>query len=97
MSTTHTPGPWRAFYNRQTKQLELGRPSTNGLEIVEPVAVLTTSITKENLDLIEAAPELLEALQHALQAWESYSETGFPNPNLRKYQTAIAKATGGET
>jgi len=96
MTDKHTSGPW-TFYTE---------PQPNGCQIVGSrgimVAMLAHSVNypdqKEealaNARLIAAAPELLEALITAEQA---FVDSGIPlacHASLRQIRDAIAQATG---
>lgn len=83
----HTPGPWYAGKD----WLSMMICNADGF----PVAEAKVSYVKRSLEeaeanarLIEAAPELLEALRLAV------GRQGFSNDELISARAAIAKATG---
>ncbi len=103
-----TPGPWSSdsacgLYARNITGADgathvatvlTGRPARSGREAwdaVEPV-----QYGAGNLALIEAAPNLLEALRWAVNFIDIYAreESGPATPELNKARRAIAKATG---
>lgn len=51
---------------------------------------------RANARLIAAAPEMLEALQDAMRWFSKLDDwSGVGDPDIAKYEAAIAKATGG--
>jgi hypothetical protein len=99
----HTPGPWVV-----TSDGHYVSPAADLTKIVALVFRPDTDSETERLDnarLIAAAPELLEALREARDAlhqhyvdWDGEPEDAVPLQLARaKCETAIAKATAGET
>ena len=96
MSAAHTPGPWRLTIYKIT---EGEKVISYGWSIVDAksrsVPLHSIDGSKQalaNARLIAAAPELLEALQGALESME----TGVTSLGvIRAARAAIAKATGG--
>ena len=96
----HTPGPWWADFD--------GENTFDGVEIQQvgrlhyvPVANVPVDYTdreerEANARLIAAAPDLLEALDEAIE-WDSHDDMGWPALWLEKAETAIAKAKGKDT
>lgn len=82
MKTQHTPGPW--IYCEKT--LQVGKSSQNGYRL------LANLCDRENLSLIAAAPELLEALE-AVMALPA-NEPARIVLLLPQIKAAIAKAKG---
>ncbi len=88
MSTQHTKGPWKVAP-------DFSIVSEHAYyKIAEIVAGDRDGECEANASLIAAAPELLEALQAALEALRG--SAGFDEINNAKKQVkaAIAKATG---
>jgi len=89
MEHKHTPGPWRTA-GRMTNGAILIR----GSEATSEVAVVLQNDTRYSVDetarLIAAAPELLEALQDAVE----YLKNHLPDDMIAPHLSAIAKATG---
>lgn len=94
METKHTPGPWRAGSGTGGKgsvvsdQLAVG--ALNGSDAVEYYGgnLIAESVAQENIPLIAAAPDMLEALEACYAALHPNSDEGA----MARY--AIAKATG---
>lgn len=91
----HTPGPWklRRFPhsgNNSTFVTDSTPDGANGTFRGQLIASMTTAPeTLANLQLISAAPELLEVLHDIMD------EAEFGDPSLEaKARAAIAKATG---
>ena len=84
----HTPGPWHVFKDSSIYSKHAD------YTLAEIVAGMTDEECDANARLIAAAPELLKALQAALDALRG--SAGFDEINNAKKQVkaAIAKATG---
>ena len=106
MDTKHTPGPWRAGSGTGGKGSvvcnQLAAGALSGSDAVEYYGgnLIAESVAQENIPLIAAAPELLEALR---DLDECYCEAGQQlsredrhrhRMTLIKARAAIAKATG---
>ena len=93
--TKHTPGPWN-FYD------DSNDGKTNRIEIVavgKTVARIYHSVPAEDLPnarLIAAAPDLLDALETALDGWQrEFEYLAKRTPEwVTKARASIAKATG---
>lgn len=86
-TTKHTPGPWK-------QESELGIGPQLLVKCNDALVARATSI--EDARLIAAAPELLEALQYALNRisfLEGFTEGKADPSNLPMIRAAIAKAT----
>lgn len=87
-----TPGPW--FYSGKHEECDVRYVSTStNRDVVNDVAVLFSGEPEErqaNANLIAAAPELLEALQDALHAYDKHGE----HSEWDSARAAIAKALG---
>ena len=114
MNTQHTPGPWFVGCTCQTHiQIvtcnESDEPNALIATIDEtshnPLAI--TDEVKANARLISASPELLEACEAMLRAFENYSNEFNPSGRVKRVcdwgklnddmmlaRAAIAKATG---
>jgi hypothetical protein len=101
MSAQHTPGPWHLrLSNNATPHIEHGdcfRDEVGELDnriCVMPAEIVQSFNSFANARLIAAAPDLLEALQAALEALRG--SAGFDEINNAKKQikAAIDKATG---
>ena len=87
MKTQHTPGPWKTngdpvVFSNDSSQF-IAFTDTRGI---------SSDAAKANARLIAAAPDLLEALKHAVEIAE-YKTPGYWY-DLLKYRAIIAKATG---
>lgn len=97
---THTPGPWRiGGRDSVVCDTEIPQFQTAGSVDAYGGHLVAESIARENLYIISAAPEMLEALEAALQFVEHFSHswngTGeHPMEIAVKARTAIAKARG---
>lgn len=100
MTTKYTPGPWLVD-GAGTKAMVRGADLT----IVAVRHRLIGPTHEANARLIAAAPELLEALQGAIKAWDAvYPSMKFDGDvetledfefgEFQKARAAIAKATG---
>jgi hypothetical protein len=90
-NTQYTPAPWKIGVRQPSSDKFIYGPS--GEEVADCDRLFNTP--QENLAnarLIAAAPELLEALQAAEIAIESYS--GGESSDLETIRAAISKATG---
>ena len=90
----HTPGPWTVNYETDINGME-NDPENGCAGLVDVAHVYMRTVPgrhEANARLIAAAPELLEALQEAVDR-QAYREGSGPNwwENAR---AAIAKATG---
>jgi hypothetical protein len=95
MSAKHTRGPWAAELGRNGSfSIEAERGGiANGLLVLASrnEHPLMADQMHANARMIAAAPELLEALQRFLKAWEDDSDGAGAAKQAR---AAIAKATG---
>ena len=94
MSATHTPGPWTTY-------LALGDDDPEDQTLGPYLAIsagdgfapcgfeLRGYISRENANLMAAAPDLLEALEKILP-WHDHTD----NPTANQCRAAIAKAYG---
>lgn len=97
MTTQHTPGPWTIRpYNFDAVRDAQGIFSAGcRIPICHSIMGNDLGQADANARLIAAAPELLAALQRALDAIEYYhAREGSPD-TLADARAAIARATGG--
>jgi hypothetical protein len=88
MTTKHTPTPWVSEGSTQDGDFTIYNAKT-----FDGVLDIHVGTFKENnLSLILAAPELLDALLYLLAAWER--TIGANSDETYKAKTAIAKALG---
>ena len=95
-TTTHTPGPWTVDGN------EIFGPQDSGVIVARlpewGILADGPDPAAHNARLIAAAPDLLEALQYALERFECIpehrDEIGLYRTGARLARAAIAKATG---
>ena len=102
--TKHTPGPWR-IGRLESWEMD-GTPfrrvyfPNSAAKYLEDQPVQEAHIRGDNCDenamLIAAAPDLLHALDEAIE-WDSHDDMGWPALWLEKAETAIAKAKGEDT
>ena len=93
----HTPGPWKwdpelsPEWNYAYDSLQ----SNDGQTILDGLQHLDGGVSVDYLDarLIQAAPDLLEALEKMLDVWEHGGLKPYP---IAKARAAIAKATGAK-
>ena len=90
MSTKHTPGPWKAYTAAKNQKEYQVYTDTSG-HIACGVEHVAWTNTEANARLISAAPEMLVALEAALNWLEC---TGVDNGINLKIHAAIAKARG---
>ena len=89
----HTPGPWSVnvigqhWNNKSLKHIEV----TFGQD---GECICDTVYNPSDANLIAAAPDLLEALQNMVTAYEY--EASIDNPALLAARAAISKALGEE-
>ena len=95
----HTPGPWvieRPI--NHVGMVEIDGPSLTcrGFTIATDVDAQRAACIEADARLIAAAPDLLEALEWALDAWDTHNRTGDPmQGDWESYAiAAIAKAKG---
>ena len=87
MTSTHTPGPWHYETGDD------GAVIYTGFTIAK--IPIDGSDWQSNARLIASAPDLLAALEAALEAVEYYDEREGAEKTLRQVRAAIAKANGG--
>lgn len=108
METNHTPGPWKIEKSSSFNQIgerfivRTSDTSKNIWDQICEVGIIHTGLMggtpAANAKLIAAAPELLQALDYALEViWMHTPEihkTGFnPNDCIKQAREAIKKAT----
>jgi len=100
MKTKHTPAPWEAdntgFGKMQIWNAKEARMDFNDLHLIATiysVEVKGGNQLKANAKLIAAAPELLEALHHCVQALKVINSMGATKPIIERAEAAIKKAT----
>ncbi len=111
MTGKHTPGPWEVFIDDSGGKWTGWPLSIDATSITDKTVVRTggqfpykwdakTSQTEAiaNARLIAAAPDLLEALMDAVDAWETHCESGdmMQGDWVCDARAAIAKARGQE-
>lgn len=95
----HTPGPWKVYPDFPTTvcvnlREDAEKPEFYNWETIHESAC-SDSESKANARLIAATPEMLEALQIAMQRLDS-PEFRAKHPSVELHmRKAIAKATGG--
>lgn len=99
-STTHTPGPWRAFFTEANQRTRIGdwyftqEPTSTSRPVRFRRVSASNVEARANAALIAAAPELLAALE--LIARSTGFNGGTSVEELQRIaQAAIAKARGG--
>ena len=87
----HTKGPWEYM------ESSIVGPKLDDKEtLLRPVvARFATGVSLANLNLMLAAPELLEAIETLVEHFEYYMGDNECRP-LENARAAIAKASGGE-
>ena len=86
-TTQHTPGPWEKFFYKghETWMVRGGK----GLTLAE-LANHETEDSEANARLIAAAPDLLEACQSLVAAYDGWDSV---IPSVRAARAAAVKAT----
>jgi hypothetical protein len=98
--TQHTPGPWRVFDAFTDPEIVTDRPTARETESL--VQFKGQRNAKANARLMAAAPELLEALELAVQALNTARRFSVPHLETDSYAIAsicdrsIRKAKGGD-
>ena len=87
MTSTHTPGPWHYETGDD------GAVIYTGFTIAK--IPIDGSDWQSNAHLIAAAPEMLAALEAALEAVEYYHDHEGAEETMKQVRDAIATATGG--
>lgn len=92
MSEKHTPGPWILDYDNGSTQ-DILSLKHGGICTVRRAGRHDNATFAANARLIAAAPELLEALEHALDVMEIHG-VGIGCKTQDAARAAIAKAKG---
>lgn len=101
-NTQHTAGPWLydaedcTVYANDGLSGDLSICTLDPMDRGGPKRFHHGAITAANARLIAAAPDLLEALDYALEYLESWEDLG-ANSHCRKARAAIAKATEADS
>lgn len=74
-TSKYTPGPWRVSYEHGTTQI---RTANNESIMCDETYYPWVPKNDADWHLIAAAPDLLEALEWALDAWDTHNRTGDP-------------------
>jgi hypothetical protein len=94
----HTPGPWEVEHPFDEPGVYVGAPSTALVCKLYPVDGRWVGDKREDIDanarLIAAAPEMLAALEYALEAVDYYHEHEGASEMRKAVRAAIAKAEG---
>lgn len=94
MSAKHTPGPWKATpFRPQKYQEQLIQADEFDVATCHAYSPGTEVEALSNAHLISAAPDLLEALEEAVE-WDGQDSEGVDAVWLEKAREAIAKARG---
>lgn len=97
METKHTPGPWFVQDDHGRRYIETSGNDDTIAEIHRrrsKGSVYSCTEAGANASLIASAPELLEALQGLLAAYEDPGNTGSSYDEVvQRARAAIAKAT----
>lgn len=99
MKVTHTTGPWHPATCRGAVVASHPIPEIGGADDVQHYGghLVAESIASYNVPIISAAPELLEALELALEYWQ-HRQQRYKNRApvwVNKARIAVAKAKGG--
>lgn len=97
---THTPGPWKwdpelsPEWNYAYDSLQ----SNDGQTILDGLQHLDGGVSVDYLDarLIQAAPDLLEALKSIVELWDEHVPTVHITDLHLKARAAVEKATGAK-
>lgn len=94
----HTPGPWEWWTSNSFLRLSSRGGKDGG--VIDSFKMsdghTSLSVNREDMALIAAAPDLLEALQLLLKQAQSRATTTYPEWHgaVNKARAAISKATG---
>lgn len=91
----HTPGPWTYYGNDIEAEYIRSPRGRNGTGWNIVLEGAEASEMPDNVRLIAASPELLEALSDILSQGEGFMTRLVGFESLDKARAAIAKATGG--
>lgn len=93
----HTPGPWQWWTSNSFLRLSSQATGKDG-DVIDSFKMsdgaTSLSVKVADMNLIAAAPDLLEALQNMVTAYEY--EASIDNPALLAARAAISKALGEE-
>ena len=93
MNEKFTPGPIQKEFNNDAKWL---LTDEDGYPIADVYG--GDMITDEaNANLFAAAPDMYEALDNLLEAWDEWGVSLFPDPFADMARAALAKARGEES
>lgn len=97
MNAKHTPGPWQYAFEGGTVAFIVESDLTTVAKLSVTENTTAHAALPANSRLIAAAPELLEALQWMVDAFEPHASGSHENraDALRTARKAITKATEG--
>ena len=94
MTEKFTPGPWTKM-----NATDVFEGYWNGRQVAD--CMVDNDINypqqKANAALIAAAPDMYEALDNLLEAWDEWGVSSFPDPFADMARAALAKARGEES
>lgn len=93
MATKHTPAPWAQYANTNIVTCKWRGPGAESLRICEVATNTRRDEGRHNLNLIVAAPDMLQTLQD-MDGWLANTGHGEDHPWRISVRAAIAKATG---
>lgn len=89
----HTPGPWPVLRRRSGSITSIGPCVAD-----EYAGIAWLDVGEADAILMAASPDLLEALEDAVNWFRQLKDwCGVGDPNIEKYQAAIAKAKGEQS
>ena len=93
--TKHTPGPWRILRQNGKQFIQAGPVYFSIAEVAGPSNAGRERELTANVNLIAAAPDLLEALKMFVREYEGTgSDDRETRPEMIAARAAIAEATG---
>lgn len=84
----HTKGPWKVWYSKESERMTVGN---NEFVVCE---TYTDKQSLQDANLIAAAPEMLEALEHLEKELFPDEFVKHSKDSIRKLKDAIKKARG---
>lgn len=90
MTTTHTPGPWRAVQHETLASYTITAPNQNGDGLSELIAHGIDS--PKDARLIAKAPEMLESLRDLAAAAEDFAVPNSDTTYELRAELSIARA-----
>ena len=92
MNEKFTPGPWNTEYSYRKDWYEIY--GDEGMIMIAAAFNCQHKLDRANAALIAAAPDMYEALENLLEAWDEWGVSSFPDPFADMARAALKKAKG---